>query len=88
MLTGLKESGKACPSTVIFLYSFSCFSFCCLFVCLFVCLLFQVKCECYWPETIGEEMKLENGFSVLLCESVVFADYTIRSITVTKVIAY
>ena len=51
-----------------------------------VCLLFQVKCECYWPEKVGEEKKLENGFSVLLCDNVIFADYTIRNITVTKVL--
>ena len=43
------------------------------------------KCEQYWPDNVDETIKPKPSLSVKLTEVQHFADYELRTMTVTKV---
>ena len=45
----------------------------------------QIKCSCYWPEEIDQELDAGHGLTVSLDEEQIFAEYKIKKLTLTNV---
>ena len=46
----------------------------------------QKKCECYWPRSINNAFEPGQGIKVVLSSMTPFAEYTVRKMTITKVV--
>ena len=48
-------------------------------------LCMQLKCSCYWPKEVEQELDCGDGLTVQLEEELVFAEYKIKKFIVSDV---